>query len=114
MQVRIDPSTHRVEVEGVDITRSIRRATIDLHAQRPAEVFLEVAAGCLVPETLEVDGVVHLVRDATDTDHRSIILAWLESVDADGLERAVLDDVDLSESTGQAFLRHLAKMAADG
>lgn len=114
MQVKIDPGTHIVEVEGVDISRAIRRTTVDLHAGRPADVFLEVAAGCLVPETLEVDGVVHVVRDAADLDHRSIVMAWLESVDASALEAAVLADADLAQSTGQAFLTELAKLAANG
>lgn len=112
--MRIDPINRTVEVEGVDLSQSIRRSTIDLQPGRPAEVFLEVATGCLVPETLEVDGVVHVVRDAADTDHRSIILAWLESVDADALERAVLEDADLGQSTAQSFLVQLAKLAVDG
>jgi hypothetical protein len=114
MHVRIDPSSHLVEVEGVNISRSIRRATLDLHANRPPEVFLELAAGCLMPETLEVDGVVHVVRDADDTDHRSIVLAWLAGVDSEALERAVLEDVDLGQSTSQSFLTQLAKLAANG
>lgn len=114
MQVKIDPSTQVVEVEGVNISSSIRRATIDMRAYRQPEVFLELASGCLVPETLEVDGVVHVVRDAADTDHRSIILAWLESVDASVLEQAVLAEVDLGQSTGQSFLTQLTKLAADG
>ena len=115
MQVRIDPDSRLVEVDGVNISPSIRRATIDLHAQRQADVFLEIAAGCLVPETLNVDGVVHVVRDAEDTDHRSIILAWLSSVDAGVLEQAVLADDALGEmTTGEAFLVQLAKLAANG
>ncbi len=114
MHVRIDPNTHVVEVDGVDVSAAIRRATIDLHPRQPAEVFLEIATGCLVPETLDVEGVVHVVRDAADTDHRSIVLAWLESVDVDALEALVLADASLEESTGQAFITQLAKLAANG
>jgi hypothetical protein len=112
MRVRVDPVNHLVEVEGVNISDSIRRATVDLQAGRPAEVFLEVAAGKLAPEVLEVDGVIHVVREAED--HRFAIMTWLESVDPEALERAVLADADLSQSTAQAFLQELTKLAANG
>jgi hypothetical protein len=114
MRVKIDPVNHSVEVEGTDISGVVRRATVDLHAGRPPEVFLELAAGKLAPDVLEADGVVHVVRDADDTDHRSIVLAWLAGVDSEALERAVLEDVDLGQSTSQSFLTQLAKLAANG
>jgi hypothetical protein len=114
MHVRIDPNTHTVEVNGRDVSKVIRRSTIDLHPGRPAEVFLEIATGCLVPEALEIDGIIHVVRDASDVDHQSIILAWLEAIDATALEAAVLEDADLAQSTGEAFLVQLAKLAANG
>ena len=106
--MKIDPINHTVEVEGVDISSSIRRATVDLRAGRPAEVFLELGAGKLAPDVLEVDGVVHLVKDGED------VLAWLEAVDADALETSVLACADLGESTAQGFLTQLKKLAANG
>jgi hypothetical protein len=108
MRMLIDPINHTVEVEGVDISTSIRRATVDLQAGRPVEVFLELGAGKLAPDVLEVEGVVHLVREGGD------VLAWLDTVDADALETSVLASADLSESTGEAFLTQLKKLAANG
>lgn len=112
MHVRIDPSAPSIEVGGVDVSDVIRRATVDLHAGRPAEVFLELASGKLAPDVLEADGVVHVVRDADDP--KSIILAWLDTVDAEALEQLVLQNTDMTQPTGQAFLEQLAKLVANG
>jgi len=110
--MRIDPVNHLVEVEGVNISPSIRRATIDLQAGRPAEVFLELGAGKLAPDVLEVDGVITVVRDA-EVDVPGVVLAWLETVDAEALETLMLADIDLETSTGQACISVLSKLAAN-
>lgn len=110
--MKIDPATQSVEVGGVDVSAAIRRVTVDLQTGRQAEVFLEIATGSLLPEVLELDGIVHVVREQTDPG--PIVLAWLETVEPTALEALVLADSDMSVGMGQGFLEQLAKLAADG
>lgn len=111
MHVRIDPSgvLPVVEIEGVNVAGMVRRVTLDLNAGRPPEVFLELAPGHHCPDVLDCDAVVHVLRDGAD------VRTWLERIDAEALEQAVLNDADLSTSFGQSFLDQLIKMAeSDG
>lgn len=113
MHVRIDPATETVEVNGCDVSAAVRRVSVDVHRGRPPEVFLEIATGALVPDVLNLDGIVHVITPPTeiDLDPREYIAAWLESLDPGVVEREVLNDADLGTGTGVAFLKILAGMA---
>lgn len=112
MRVSIDPTTGSVEIEGCDITPLVRRVTLDKHAGRQADVFLELAQGA-EHEVLESDAIVHIVK-TPEENPAAVILAWLNAVDPAALERAALEDMSMDSSTGQAFLDVLRGWVSGG
>ena len=114
MYVRIDPEAQTVEIGGTDVSEYIRRTTIDMHKGRQAEVFLELSSGAFVPEAFQVDGIVHVIRGAEDMDPGPIVAAWLATVDPGDLERAALEEGDMTTGPGQTFLEILQRMATGG
>jgi hypothetical protein len=113
MHVRLHPGEGTIEVDGSDVTASVRRTTLDMHVGRQPEVFLELVAGALVPEVLDVDAVVQVVREASAADAKAIVLAWVETLDPGSIERDLLDDANLETSMGTAVVQTLTRMAND-
>lgn len=112
MRFSYDPSTGATHVDGVDITSTVRRVTIDHHAHNQPEVYLELAQGCVTPDVLEGDAVVHLVREGV-VDRAAVIREWLDVIDPAMLEQMLLLNTTLDTPQGVGILDNLKKLAAD-
>lgn len=113
MKVAIDPSTGTVVIDGMDVSHLVRRTTLDVHAGRQPEVFLELRQDAVVRDTvLDTDAVVHIVQQA-EIDLGAAVAAWLDTIDPGDLDRRALEDTSLAETPGAAFHRALRSVAAE-
>lgn len=87
-----------VLVAGQLITDA-ERVVLDCTAGEPPKVFVEF--GQQAVEDIEVEGVVHLVRQVP-ADPLKIVAEFLENIDAVVLQAAVLEGADLDGQTNFA------------
>lgn len=102
-------ATAGVEVDGQDISKLLSRFTIDHHAGALPHVFLELQKTVAVDE-IECQAVVHVIREVP-ADEIAAVRRWLEPIDADEFEKAVLAAMELGgpQTFGAAALEVLRK-----
>lgn len=101
----LDPT---VVVEGQTLTQ-LDRITVDWRRGQVARLYLEA----VTPGVL--DGLGPVMEHPKDTDERPALLALLNNIDAEALERIVLESGSLGDSMGASFLAAVkALVAGDG
>ncbi|MGW1468555.1 hypothetical protein ACWCPT_29940 [Streptomyces sp. NPDC002308] len=111
-QVRItaDGFTGRVEIDGTDISKSLRGYSLQHEVGGPPVLMLHT-----VPHRgLDFNGLAHVAVAAPEQDDGQVIAAFLQNVDAAALERAALNRDDLDGSSHEltrAILQQLADWA---
>lgn len=103
-EVTAEPGGAVVLVNGEDVSGLCHRATVDVAAgsSEVPKLYLEV----LSEGAITGEGVVE-VRVTKDLDPREVILAWLESLDAQVVENDVLMGTDFGTKAGDAWLETL-------
>ncbi|MFJ2279227.1 hypothetical protein ACIOEZ_34325 [Streptomyces sp. NPDC087866] len=111
-QVRItsDGVSGKVEVGGVDISRSVQGYELQHRVGGPPVLVLHTVPA----RGLDFDGLSQVVVATPEQDHGQIIADFLASMEPASLERAALDRDDLDGSPNElttAMLRQLVDWA---
>lgn len=90
------------EIEGAD------RVTLDCVKGEPPKIFLEFLGEAEVPD---IEGVVHVVREIA-ADPLKAVQEFLDNIDGDALQQAVLEDDGLAaQPFGGAALEVMKRWA---
>jgi hypothetical protein len=98
----LDPT---VVVEGQTLTQ-VDRITVDWRRGQVARIYLEAAT----PGVL--DGLGPVMEHPRDTDERPALLALLNDLDPDALEKMVRESGSLGDSIGASFLAAIKTLVA--
>lgn len=111
-EVTAEPIGGQIVVNGADVTSLVRRAVIELSAEQPTRLGLELKSGA--EGTVVGEGVVEVVRPGES------VADWLAAVDAAALRARVLEVMATEGMAGDdpvilalAVLRSWADGAAD-
>lgn len=108
------PGIHRLIVDGVDVSDSVRAVTIE---SSPLEV-PQVTIYATAPGTITGDGVVTVVADPRPVDLLAAVAAWVESIDTPTLiamvESQWQSPTQSPIAVTQQVLAALAREALDG
>ena len=77
---------------GENLVTDASRVTVDCQAGGPPKIFLEFEGKPV--EDLHLEGVVHIVRE-TVADPIEVVSGFLENIDSDQLDQAVLEAMEL-------------------
>lgn len=106
--VRYTPQGARaqIEIDGQNISNIVQRFTIDHRGGQVPEVFLELRPDA--SDVIECEAVVHVVR-TEPADELAAVADWLEPLDAEQFEIAVLAAMELGgpQTFGAAALEVL-------
>lgn len=93
----------KIEINGTDVARSMRVTSVAVQGRlgETPRVFLE----CVAEGHIEGEGIVEVRLPAEDD--RASIIAFLEGVDPEALEKAVLEKSDWGSGSGMALALHI-------
>ncbi|WP_329126028.1 hypothetical protein [Streptomyces sp. NBC_01353] len=101
--------TARVQVDGTDLSRSLRGYTLEHRIDQPPLLVLYAAA---TRGPLEFEGLAHVVVGEEQQNPAETIADFLRSLDPQTLEQAALNRDDLGQDR-YALARAMLQQAAD-
>ncbi|TXS68940.1 hypothetical protein [Streptomyces sp. sk2.1] len=107
VRITADGVMGKVEIDGADISRSIRGYELQHQVGGPPVLVLHT-----VPHRgLDFEGLAHVAVAPPKQDEGELVAAFLQNVDAAALERAALARDDLDDSRHELTVAMLQQLA---